>query len=384
MDRYTGGGEAMNICIESHLLNHPRRSGVMTYTEGLVNGMYAHDRENNYKLLYYSLRRPAETMPGPAGPNFTKAVLRVPDQAFWGRRSLIDRVLLPRFFKKPKIDIFHRAVGYTMPQSKNVFKILTVHDLRTLTIGDNYAAQDVRHYENVFTIVDCCVVVSECTKRDLIEHFKIDEKKVKVVHLGADERYKPAPKESVDAVKKKFHITGPYFLSVGSVPRKNIDGIIKGFAACRYNKDHQLILNCKIDIERYTKLNEELGLKERVIFVKNVNDDDLVALYSGCRCFVFPSFYEGFGLPIIEAMNCGVPVITSNVSSCPEVAGDAALLVDPRKTDEIGNALDQICRDERLRQSLIEKGFKRATMFSWKKFAKGMKEVYSMAIERKR
>ena len=90
----------MNICIESHLLNHPRRSGVMTYTEGLVNGMYAHDRENNYKLLYYSLKRRAKDMPGPVGQNFTKTVLRVPDQAFWGRQSIIDRVLLPRFFEK--------------------------------------------------------------------------------------------------------------------------------------------------------------------------------------------------------------------------------------------------------------------------------------------
>lgn len=369
----------MNIAIESQLLNHPRRSGVMTYTEGLVNSMHAHDRENHYKLLYYSLRRRADDMPGPVRPNFAKAVLRVPDQAFWGRRSLIDNVLLPRFFKKHKIDIFHRAVGYTMPRSKEVFKILTVHDLRTLTIGDKYAAQDVSRYQKVFSVIDCCVVVSECTKRDVIEHFKIDERKVKVVHLGADERYKPALKESVDAVRKKFYITGPYFLSVGSVPRKNIDGIIKGFAGCRHTTDHQLVLNCKIDIDKYGQLAEDLGVRDRIIFVKNVSDGDLVALYGGCRCFVFPSLYEGFGLPIIEAMNCGVPVITSNVSSCPEVAGDAALLVDPNKTDEIGDALNQICHNEKLRQVLIEKGFKRATMFSWEKFAKGMKEVYSMA-----
>ena len=226
------------------------------------------------------------------------------------------------------------------------------------------------------------MVVSECTKRDVIEHFKIDEKKVRVVRLGADERYKPAPKESVDAVRRKFHITEPYFLSVGSVPRKNIDGIIKGFAACRHKTDHQLVLNCKIDLDKYGQLAEEVGVKDRIIFVKNVSDEDLVALYSGCRSFVFPSLYEGFGLPIIEAMNCGVPVITSNASSCPEVAGDAALLVDPKNTEEIGRALDQICDDARLKQSIIEMGFERAKLFGWDKFAKGMKEVYSMARER--
>lgn len=369
----------MNICIETHLLNHSRRSGVMTYTEGLVNGMYAHDRENDYSLLYYSLGRKPQDMPGPDGKNFTKAVLRVPDRPFSGRQFVIDRMLLPAFFKKNRINVFHRAVGSTMPQTKNVFKILTVHDLRTLTIGDKYAAQDVSRYQKVFSVIDCCVVVSECTKRDLIEHFKIDEKKIKVVYLGADERYKPASKEAVGAVMKKNHITAPYLLSVGSVPRKNIDGIIKGFAGCRHKTDYQLVLNCKMDIEKYSRLAKELSVNDRVVFVKNVSDEDLVALYGGCRCFVFPSLYEGFGLPIIEAMNCGVPVITSNLSSCPEVAGDAALLVDPRNIGEISAAMDQVCGDARLRQSFIAKGFERAKLFSWDKFARQMRAIYSLA-----
>ena len=163
------------------------------------------------------------------------------------------------------------------------------------------------------------------------------------------------------------------------MPRKNIEGIIKGFAGCRHKIDHQLVLNCKIDIDKYTQMSEELGIKDRVLFVKNVSDDDLVALYSGCRAFVFPSLYEGFGLPILEAMNCGVPVITSNVSSCPEVAGDAALLVDPHNTEEISRAMDQVCNDTRLRESLTKMGFERAKLFGWDKFADQMKAVYALA-----
>ena len=369
----------MNICIESHLLNHPRRSGVMTYTEGLVNGMYAHDRENNYKLLYYSLKRQANDMPGPGGRNFTKAVLRVPDQTFGGRQFVIDKVFLPMFFKKHKIDIFHRAVGYTMPESRKVFKILTVHDLRTLTIGDQYAAQDVSRYQKVFSVIDCCVVVSECTKRDMIKHFKIDAEKIRVVYLGADERYKPAAKEAVDAAKKKFHITEPYFLSVGSVPRKNIDGIIRGFAGCQYKNNYQLVLNCYMDVEKYKELCRSLGVLNRVIFINSVGDEDLVALFSGCHCFIFPSLYEGFGLPILEAMRCGAPVITSNLSSCPEVTGNAALLVNPNNTDEIIDAINQVCGSEELRRALINKGFERAKLFSWDKFAREMKDIYALA-----
>lgn len=369
----------MNICIESQLLNHPRRSGLMTYAEGLVNGMSQSDQQNHYKLVYYSLKLKAQMMPGPSGQNFQKHVLKVPDREFWFRQDIIDRIVLPAFFRRNKIRIFHRPSGYTMPAINDVFKILTVHDLRTLTIGDNYAAQNVSHYQKVFSIIDCCVVVSECTKRDLNEHFNIDEKKIKVVYLGADERYKPAPKESVDAVRRKFHITDPYFLSVGSVPRKNIDGIIRGFAGCKYKNDYQLVLNCYMDIEKYTELCRSLGVKERVVFINNVNDEDLVALFSGCRCFVFPSLYEGFGLPILEAMKCGAPVITSNISSCPEVAGEAALLVDPANANEISDAIDQVCGSDIFRKDLVDKGFERAKMFSWDKFARGMKDIYALA-----
>jgi glycosyltransferase involved in cell wall biosynthesis len=367
----------MRVCIEAHLLNHARRSGVMTYTEGLVNSLYAHDRENQYALLYYSLRRRAEDMPGPGKDNFTKAVARVPDQMFWGRQSLLDKVFLPAFLKKHKIDIFHRAVGYTLPESKKVFRILTVHDLRTLTIGDRWAAQNVGHYRKVLSAVNLCVVVSECTKRDLMEHFAMPEKKIRVVYLGADKRYKPAPPDQVEAIRKKFRLKGPYFLSVGSVPRKNIDGIIKGFAGCRVKKDYQLVLNGKIDVDKYTRLAEGLGVKDQTVFVKNVSDEDLVALYSGCHCFVFPSLYEGFGLPIVEAMNCGAPVITSNISSCPEVAGDAALLVDPYKIPEISSAMDRMAEDQWLRKTCITKGFERAKLFIWDKFAGQMKTIYS-------
>ena len=366
----------MNISIEAQVLNHPRRSGLMTYTEGLVNGLRRHDSENDYSLLYYSLRRSPDLMPGPDGDNFRKVVLKVPDREFFARQTFIDRVALPNYFRDNKVEIFHRVNGYTMPAVRDIFKILTVHDLRTLTIGDSQWAQNIDHYMKALRLADICVVVSQCTKKDLIQHFNLDEKKIKVVYLGADERYKPALKEQVNEIRSRFQIHLPYFLSVGSVPRKNIEGVIRGFAGFRYRSDYQLVLNCKNDIEKYTRLGEELHIKDQIVFVNNVSDDDLIALYSGCHCFVFPSLYEGFGLPILEAMNCGAPVITSNTSACPEVAGDAAILVDPRNIEEISDAMDQVCQNAHLRQSLVNKGFERARLFSWDKFAMRMKEVY--------
>jgi len=369
----------MNVCIEAQVLNHHRRSGVMTYTEGLVNSLFANDRENKYTLAYYSLKQSFKDVPGPSGRNFRRSVVKVPDREFPGRRFVIDAVALPLFLKKNKIRVFHRPVGYTMPVVKDVFKILTVHDLRTLTIGDRKWSQNIGKYRRTLSALDICVVVSECTKQDLLKHFQMDERKIKVVHLAADERYRPASPDEVSAARQKFGLTQPYFLSVGSVPRKNIEGIIRGFAASQSKKDFLLALNCRNDVDNYKKLAEQLGIGQRVVFLKHLSDEDLVTLYSGCHCFLFPSLYEGFGLPILEAMQCGTPVITSDISSCPEVAGDAAILVNPDEVGEIGEAIDQICRNEQLRKELIRKGLERAKLFSWDQFARKMKSVYSLA-----
>lgn len=367
----------MKICIESQLLNHPIRSGLMTYTEGLVNGVSRLDNINEYLLAYYSLKQKGENMPGPTKANFKKMIVKAPDRVFPGRDFFIDQIALPGFFKKNHIDVFHRTSGYTMPRDKNVYQILTVHDLRTITIGDQYSAQNIANYKKTLLSVNLVVVVSECTKRDLIEHMGMNERKIKVVYLGADARYKPASESEVKKVKLKFNIDEPFLLSIGSVPRKNIDGIIRGFAGSKVTDKFKLVLGCKNDLEKYKSLAEELGVTSRVIFAKNIPDDDIVSLYTGCHSFVFPSLYEGFGLPILEAMHCGAPVITSKMSACPEVAGDAGILVDPNNINEISSAINDICQNTVLRESLIQKGYGRTKLFSWDKFATEMVNIYN-------
>ena len=369
----------MNICIECKVLNHHHRSGVMTYTEGLVNGLYQNDRDNNYILNYYSLRMKASQMPGPAERNFEKIVLPVPDGNFPLRQELLDRFMLPAFFKKHKIRVFHRPDGYTMPSTKDVFKILTIHDLRSLTIGDTTYQQNIEAYRKTLNAVDSCVVVSECTKQDLLKHFKIDERKVKVVYLGADKRFQQIDPAQVEAVKRKYAIHERFLLAMGYVQRKNLAAIITAFAQSRQKRDFILILTTHADIQKYEALADSLGIKDRILILDQLLDDEIVALYNGCHAFVFPSLYEGFGLPILEAMQCGAPVITSNSSSCPEVAGDATILVDPKNTQEIADAINEICENEGRRQELISRGFKRSQLFSWNNFALKMKEIYDAA-----
>jgi glycosyltransferase involved in cell wall biosynthesis len=369
----------MNICIEAQILHHHRRSGVMTYTEGLVNGLYQNDRHNQYTLTYYSLKCTVTEVPGPQGDNFKKVILPVPDRELVFRRSILDHLVIPGFLKKNKIDIFHRPSGYTMPDIKNIFKVLTVHDLRTLTIGDSSWTQNIDHYHKTLNKLDSCVVVSECTKRDMLEHFHVDEKKITVIYLGADERFKPASHEQMENIRNKYQLNEKFLFSVGSVPRKNIDKIIQGFAGSNAKEDHLLVLGSNQDIEKYKNLADSLGVGSRIRILTELTDEDIVALYSSCHCFVFPSLYEGFGLPILEAFQCGAPVITSNISSCPEVAGDAAILVNPNQSSEITEAIDQVCSNNNLRQTLIEKGFERSKLFNWNKYATEIQRVYAKA-----
>ena len=278
----------MNICIESHVLNHHRRGGLMTYTEGLVNGLYQNDQANDYVLTYYSLKRGPQDMPGPIGPHFHKTVLKIPDREFRGRQFLIDKIALPIFFRSNKISIFHRPSGYTMPAVKGVLNVLTVHDLRTLTIADPVWPQNITNYKKTLNSLDVCVVVSECTKKDLLKYLKIDERKIKVIYLGADKRFKPAAHSKIEAVRAKYGIDQPFLLSVGSLPRKNIDGIISGFAGSKIKNEFLLVLSCSCDISKYRRLAHDLGIDKRLFILDKVTDEEVVALYRGCHCLLFP------------------------------------------------------------------------------------------------
>jgi glycosyltransferase involved in cell wall biosynthesis len=337
------------------------------------------DTENNYSLVYYSLTRDASRMPGPNSENFKKHVLRVPAQEFVLRQRWVDHVSLPLFMKLNKTHIFHRLSGYTMPETKGIYKILTIHDLRSMTIDDQVWSQNINKYLKTAANVDICVVVSECTKRDVVEYLKVDESKIRVVYLGADARFRPSSATEIQNVKTKYSITEPFLLSIGSVPRKNIGGIIRAYAGSNVRKKCLLVLSCNMDVAKYKALARELRVDHRVLILENLTDDEVVALYSSCHCFLFPSLYEGFGLPILEAMQCGAPVITSNLSSCPEVAGNAAIMVNPNMVQEIRGAINEICGNESLRKDLIAKGFEQAKKFSWDNFAQDMKKIYQAA-----
>jgi glycosyltransferase involved in cell wall biosynthesis len=228
------------------------------------------------------------------------------------------------------------------------------------------------------------ISISHHTKYDMLKHFKIPEDKIKVIHLAANECYKPLKEDEIYKINEKYSLNHPYILYVGGLePKKNIPTLLKAFYKLKkHDVNHKLVItgekrwNYKSIFETIDKLN----LQKEVIFTGYIPDEDLPALYNAADLFVYPSLYEGFGLPPLEAMACGTPVITSNTSSLPEVVGDAGIMVNPYDIDELTNKMYKVLTNEGLTEELSKKGLERAKLFSWKKCAEETLNTYKFHI----
>jgi len=225
---------------------------------------------------------------------------------------------------------------------------------------------------------DQIIAVSKFTKEQLVGEYGIDKKKIKVIYEAAEENLKPLniPK-SFELIKGKYNLPKEYFLCLSTLePRKNIAGIIDAYLD--WQEDTKVDVGLVIAGKEYPGIFSETKLKKHpnIHITGFIDEEDKALLYQHALAFLYPSFYEGFGLPILEAMQCGTPVVTSDATSMPEVAGEAAILVNPNESKDLKSAMHEIYRDEQLRTSLIEKGFKQAKKFSWKKAAKELKGLF--------
>lgn len=284
---------------------------------------------------------------------------------------------LPRVFKKTKADLFIGTDGYLSVASK--IKTLSVfHD-----INFEHYPEDVpffnrlfyRHYFPIYAQTAARIAaVSEFTKNDVVEKYKIDARKIDLVYNGVSEQFIPLSADEIIQVRNKFTQGQPYFLFVGSLhQRKNISNMLKAFD--EYKKSASSPVKMVLAgakrwwTDEMEMTLEQMQFKSDVIFTGRVNFDDLCRITAGALAMTYVSTFEGFGIPIIEAMRSGVPVITSNVTSMPEVAGNAALLCDPFSVSSIAESMMKIANDEQLRKTLIEAGLKRQNDFSWDKTA---------------
>jgi glycosyltransferase involved in cell wall biosynthesis len=322
---------------------------------------------------------------GIQGPNCTV------DERFRSVESSLLRLLcfIPRGLRAQRIDIFHGLDHIGVPLFAKVgCYVATIHDMIPLLwpqwVTRKHRIVVTAAYHRLRRQADVVIAPSEATKADIVRHLQINPQRIAVIPWGCDERFQPGgDRERFAAVQERYRLPARYLLFVGTLePRKNLTTLLRAYAMLRaegYSEDLKLVVAGRTgwlyaDIFNMVKT---LALDEEVIFTGFVDDEDLPDLYRGAHLFVFPSLYEGFGLPILEAMASGVPVITSNTASMPEVAGDAAMLVDPHAAKAIAEGIARVLTEDRLRETLTQKGLARARGFTWDTTARKTLELYA-------
>ncbi len=345
-------------------------TGVSWYTRNLIEHLLEVDKENEYLFFGGSLRRLEElkAYSRKLKGNFkTRFLLISPNMAdfLWNRLHIFP---IERFLDR--IDVLHTS-DWSEPPSK-AFKITTVHDLAPFKFPQfthpKIIAVHKRKLNWIKKEVDRVIVPSEATKKDLFK-MGIAKEKIRVIPEAPGEIFKEISQKEIENVKSKYQISGSYLFSIGVGGRKNTERIIRAFENLK-GENLKLV---------FVGRGEDFEEKGGVRFLGHIPFKDLPALYSGGEALLYPSLYEGFGLPILEAMACGTPVVTSNISSMPEVAGDAAVLVNPKDIDSITAGIKKSLQN---RKELVRKGLKRVKEFSWEKTARATLAVYNEALSR--
>jgi glycosyltransferase involved in cell wall biosynthesis len=287
----------------------------------------------------------------------------------------------------PGAELFHATEHLLLPL-RSIPTILTVHDLIYRHLPAHHKRLN-RWYLNLTMPLYCrrathVVAVSECARRDLITAYRLPAEKTTVVYEAADPRFYPQPPERVSAVRSRYGLPGRYLLFVGTIePRKNLARLLEAFETIHEEglSDGLVIVGRRgwLYGDFFARL-EQSPVRDAVIFPGYVPDEDLPAIYSGAQALAFPSLYEGFGLPVLEAMACGIPVVTSNSSSLPEVGGTAALYVDPRDVEALREAVRRVLCDAALREQLQVQGLAQAAQFSWDRAAAQTEAVYEAVL----
>jgi glycosyltransferase involved in cell wall biosynthesis len=296
------------------------------------------------------------------------------------------RVPLPATLFSGKADIYHGPDFVLPPLGKHIRKIVTIHDLAFLEHPE-YAVPSLAAYLRevvpaAVAAADVVATVSEEVSRTLIQHFQTPREKLTVIPNGVGAHFRRITDPILlDATRHKFGLKHPLVLGVGTLePRKNHIGLIKAFYQAHKKKSGPAMLAIAGGqgwlYEETQQLVEELKLERHVRFLGRVTDLELVTLYSMADVFAFPSFFEGFGIPPLEAMACGAPVITSNTSALPEVVDDAAIQVDPGDISALAEAITRLLEDEHLREELRQKGYQRVQQYTWATSARKMLAVY--------
>ena len=304
------------------------------------------------------------------------------------KRILWEQLMQPRLLKQSKVDL-HHALAFVAPVFSPCPFVTTIYDLSFKRYPEAFKPFN-RFYLSAFTAysakrAQAIMTISESTRQDVIDFFNIAPEKVHTIYCGVDEAFQMLPEAQVAAFKTQRDLPETFLLFLGTIePRKNVVSLIKAYAHW-YQRDPQAP---KLFIgggkgwyyQQVFELVNQLRLTEQIIFPGYLPQADLPLWYNAATIFVYPSHFEGFGLPVLEAMACGTPVITSNVSSLPEVAGTAGRLVEPTNINQLSEALQEIYTNQSLQKAMAEAGLIQATQFSWQKAALQTLQVYDHTL----
>ncbi|MBI2033154.1 MAG: glycosyltransferase family 4 protein [Candidatus Levybacteria bacterium] len=299
---------------------------------------------------------------------------------------------LDLYFHKPRPDVFFSPTHYA-PRFSPIPTVVSIMDVSYEFFPDLFRKSDLyklkRWTEYSVKNATKVLTISQASKNDIMQVYNVPEEKVVVTYLGLKKPFAITKIfSSMKELQEKFGIPSSYILFVGTLqPRKNIERLIQAFQKIAIRKeDTDLVIVGKPGwlYEDIINAPKKYGIEKRVHFLSFVAEDELISLYKNAACFVLPSLYEGFGLPVLEAMSYDCPVITSNISSLPEAGGDAALYIDPENIDELAKNMEDVLSDKKLRAGMIEKGRKQVQKFSWEKTARETLKVLEEVAKNKR
>jgi len=350
-------------------------AGFRVYFEQLVQGLARRDRDNHYTLF---INAEISDRIGVVPENFEVISIRVPRiNALKLRVSLIwEQILLPRICVLRTFDVLHSAVS--MPPLLSPTKtVVTVYDLMYRILPKTQTTA-YRAYWNLLLPLtlqrtEQIIAISKNTQKDLLTHYRISPDKIRVVYPYVRSQFSPQSEFKCREVAARYGLPEKYVLYVGTLEgRKNLPNLIMGFALARKMglENYHLVLVGKKgrNWEEIPKIIEKLGVKQNVILVGYIAEEDLPAIYTGATLFAYVSLYEGFGLPVVEAMACGTPVMVSNVSSLPEVVGDSGALVAPQDVDSMAEEMKRVLTDKEWHNDLASRAIRRCKEFSEDRF----------------
>jgi len=356
--------------------------GIGTYIRNLVRNLARIDRETEFVLL---CRAEDAAALADVGENFRTVVETA------GNYSVSEQLKVPLALKREKVTLFH-APHYVLPPLVSCRSVVTIHDCIHLMFPQYLPSRFAFMYARASIAMAArratrVLTVSESSKRDILRFVDVPPEKIDVIYNAYDERFGVEPcEEDVVRVRERYQLHDEFVLYAGNVkPHKNLTRLIEAFDLVRSRGlDHLKLVLIGDDISKYAALRRAVHahqLHKYVRFLGYLPEETLAVMYRLAGVFVFPSLYEGFGLPPLEAMASGTPVVTSNMSSLPEVAGSAAVLVDPYDPNAIAEGIQQVLTDEQLRRDLRARGLARARQFSWEQSVRRVHAIYNQVAD---